>query len=98
MGDDERHGALWDGLGLIEVRCVDKRGRCGHEVGDVFYYDSPYRPPRDLCHALLYVLGLYTWRVVTGFPSWEADDPSVYRIHCPSKAGTVWEMRRVERG
>lgn len=29
-------------------------------------------------------------------PSWEGDNPEVYRIHCISKKGTVWEFQRVE--
>ncbi|NPV02886.1 MAG: hypothetical protein HPY53_16050 [Brevinematales bacterium] len=27
--------------------------------------------------------------------SWEEDDRGVFRIHCPDKKGTVWELRRV---
>lgn len=28
--------------------------------------------------------------------SWEGDNPEVYRIHCISKKGTVWEFQRIE--
>ena len=31
-----------------------------------------------------------------GLPSWEGDNPEVYRIHCISKKGTVWEFQRIE--
>jgi hypothetical protein len=34
-------------------------------------------------------------RASVGFPSWE-DNPAVYRIHCPDKQGTVWELQRIE--
>jgi len=46
--------------------------------------------------ALLHILDLCIWRVAQGFPSWEKDDDTVYRIHCPSKLGTVWEMKKAE--
>jgi len=90
--------ALWDDLGPIEIRLVERNEKCHHEVGDVFAYENPYTPPPGVeCHALLHVLELYTWRVALGFPSWEDDDRSVFRIHCPAKRGTVWEMRKVPR-
>ncbi|MHC4559915.1 MAG: hypothetical protein ACYTFW_19285 [Planctomycetota bacterium] len=84
----------WQELGPIEVKMVKKYGRCSHELGDTFCFKNPYDKPRQLCNALLHVLDLYTWRLELGFPSWEADDENVYRIHCPSKNGTVWEMRK----
>ena len=87
----------WRQLSPIAVTLIQKDGRCEHELGDRFYFKDPYEKPRDLCNALLHVLDLYTWRVVLGFPSWESDDGSVYRIHCPSKKGTVWEMKRASR-
>jgi uncharacterized repeat protein (TIGR04076 family) len=92
----ERNAYLkqWDQLSAIEVTMVRKDGKCPHNVGDTFVYENPYERPQGLCHALVHVLDLYTWRVVLGFPSWEADDETVYRIHCPSKTGTVWEMRK----
>jgi uncharacterized repeat protein (TIGR04076 family) len=93
MSDDEYKEA-WKSLGRIEIRMVEKIGKCVHEQGDVFYYETPYEKPKGVCKALLHVLDLYTWRVVLGFPSWEADDRNVYRIHCPSKKGTVWEVRK----
>jgi len=77
----------WDELSRIEVKMIKQEGKCNHKLGDTFYFKNPYDKPRDLCNALLHVLDLYTWRVVLGFPSWEADDENVYRIHCPSKKG-----------
>jgi len=93
---DDEYGKKWAELGPIEIRMIEKTGRCRHEVGDVFIYDSPYKRPEGVCHALLHVLELYIWRVELEFPSWEDDDRNVYRIHCPSKTGTVWEIRRKE--
>ena len=86
---------LWDKLGPLEIRMTAKTGKCSHELGEAFRYEHPYSKPEGLCNALVHVLDLYTWRVALGFPSWEADDPTVYRIHCPSKNGTVWELRKV---
>ena len=87
---------LWHKLGPLEIRMVSKSGKCNHALGDAFRYEHPYARPENVCTALLHVLDLYTWRVALGFPSWEADDPTVYRIRCPSKNGTVWELRKVD--
>jgi len=95
MTDDEYRG-LWAALGPIRITMVEKHEKCPHEVGDEFTYETPYKPPAGVeCHALLHVLELYTWRVALGFPSWEDGDRGVYRIHCPAKRGTVWELRKV---
>lgn len=91
---DEEYGRLWSEGLRLEVRMIEKNEKCRHEIGDAFYYDSPYKRPDGVCHALLHVLDLYTWRAALGFPSWESDDRAVFRIHCPAKKGTVWELRR----
>jgi hypothetical protein len=31
---DEEYRQLWDRLGRIEIRCVEKNGQCRHNVGD----------------------------------------------------------------
>jgi uncharacterized repeat protein (TIGR04076 family) len=83
--------------GPIETRMIEKNSPCFHELGDTFEYTHPYRPPTGkVCPALLDTLAPFIWRVALGFPSWENDDPRVYRIHCPFRTGTVWEIRRVE--
>ena len=68
----------WDDLPQVQVRMVEKTGRCEHELGDTFEYTTPYDKPAGLCNALMHMLDLYTWRVSLGFPSWEEDDESVY--------------------
>ncbi len=94
---DDDYRKLWDGLGRLEIRMVEKIGQCRHKVGDTYYYDKmPYRRPEGVCYALLHVMELYTWRVALGFPSWVDGDRDVYRVHCPDRTGTVWEMRRVD--
>jgi len=93
---DAQYKDLWKSTGPIEIRLVEKTGKCKHELGETHRYETPYKRPENVCFALLHVLDLYTWRVALGFPSWESDDRSVYRIHCPSKKGTVWEMRKVD--
>ena len=52
---------------------------------------------RAVLDIIIIILDLYTWRVALDFPSWEDDDSSVHRIHCPAKNGTVWELRKVDR-
>jgi len=91
----DEYKTLWGKCGPLEIQMVGKTGRCNHDVGDSFRYEHPYARPTGACPALLHVLDLYTWRVALGFPSWEADDPTVYRIHCPSKNGSVWELRKL---
>ncbi len=93
---DARYKQAWSDLGKIQIMMVEKHGECRHNVGDKYLYESPYKRPDNVCFALLHVLDLYTWRVALGFPSWNADDSNVYRIHCPDGTGTVWEMRRVK--
>lgn len=83
----------WKALPKMEIRMVEKLGKCKHDLGETHHYVNPYEPPPGVCSALLHVLSLYTWRVALGFPSWEPDDDRVFRIHCPSKKGTVWELR-----
>jgi len=95
--DDEQYKKLWQSTGPLEIKMVEKTGKCDHELGDAFYYETPYKKPEGVCAALLHVLDLYTWRAALGFPSWERDDRTVFRIHCPSKKGTVWELRKVAR-
>ena len=92
---DGEYKELWDACGSIEIRMIEKIGKCKHDLNDIFCYKTPYDKPQGVCNALLHVLDLYTWRVALGFPSWEDDDRQVFRIHCPSSTGTVWEIRRV---
>jgi uncharacterized repeat protein (TIGR04076 family) len=95
---DAQYKELWKKLGPIEIKMIEKNEWCHHAVGDTFYYEHPYKPPEGVkCHALLHVLELYIWRVALDFPSWESDDRTVHRIHCPAKKGTVWEVRKVNK-
>ena len=92
----EQYRGHWQSAGPLELRLVEKHGACKHEVGEAYLYRDPYDRPKGVCFALLHVVDLYTWRAALGFPSWEADDRSIYRIHCPSKKGTVWQLTRVD--
>ena len=96
MPYDEYKEKFWGNLCKIEIKCAEKIGECKHNLGDTFIYENPYSRPENVCFSLLHVLDLFTWRVTLGFPSWNAEDPSVYVIHCPDRTGTVWEMRRIE--
>jgi uncharacterized repeat protein (TIGR04076 family) len=93
--DHEEYRKLWDRIGSIEIKMVEKNEECIHNLGDTFIYENPYKKPEGVCNALLHVLELYTWRVAFGFPSWNSEDRKVHRIHCPDAKGTVWEMRRI---
>ena len=93
---EEEYKKKWKEAGPIEIRMIEKFGKCRHKLGDVYRYQNPYERPDDVCFALLHVLDLYVWRAAQEFPSWEKDDHTVYRIHCPSKLGTVWEMKKIK--
>ncbi len=93
---EEDYKNRWKDVGRIKIRMIEKSGKCKHQLGDTFYYNTPYERPNEVCFALLHIMDLYTWRVLQGFPSWEKNDGNVYRIHCPSKLGTVWEMKKAE--
>jgi uncharacterized repeat protein (TIGR04076 family) len=86
----------WKNLAPITVTMTKKFGRCKHETGDTFIFKDPYDKPPELCTALWHVLEHYAWPVSLGFPSWEPDDHTVYRLHCPCETGTVWEMRKAD--
>lgn len=94
---DTEYKARWKDLSPIEIKMIEKHGECKHDLHDTFHYENPYERPPGVCTALLNVLDNYTWRVALGFPSWEEDDRGIYRIHCPDRSGTVWQMRRVEK-
>ncbi len=94
--DDDYH-ELWNKMGRIRIRMVEKTGKCIHELGETYYYENPYKKPEGVCNALLHVLDLYTWKTALGFPSWDPKDRKVYLIHCPSKKGTVWEVKKVPK-
>ncbi|MDQ7092638.1 hypothetical protein REC12_03465 [Desulfosporosinus sp. PR] len=89
---DKEYKEMWSRLGPIQIKMIEKTGLCHHSLGDEFLYKNPYHKPNGVCAALLHVLDWYIWRVTLGFPSWEADDRSIYRVHCPSRKGTVWEL------
>jgi uncharacterized repeat protein (TIGR04076 family) len=91
----KQYQELWTNIGRIEIRCVEKNEECKHNLGDVFYYENPYKRPQDVCGALLHVLDLYVWRTALGFPSWNSQDRKIFKLHCPDPKGTVWEMRKI---
>lgn len=86
---------LWKELRPLEITCVEKNEECPHCVGDRFVAKNPYALPETMCKALKHVIELYAWRAALGFPSWNSEDHSVYKLHCPDPKGTVWEMRRL---
>ncbi len=91
----EEYKKLWENLGPIEIKMIEKNEECKHKLGDVFIYKNPYERPQGVCTALLHVLDLYIWRIALDFPSWEEDDCKVHKIHCPDKKGTVWAVRKL---
>ena len=87
--------AVWKNIRPVQIRMIEKNEQCKHALGDSFILNNHYHFPEQVCHALMHVLSLYVWRSSFGFPSWE-DDPATFRIHCPDKKGTVWEIKRAD--
>ena len=86
---------VWKRFHAVEVKMIEKNEECPHNLSDSFIYTNHYDKPAGICAALHHVLQLYIWRASLGFPSWERDR-SIYRIHCPDKKGTVWEVQRTK--
>jgi uncharacterized repeat protein (TIGR04076 family) len=85
------------GLEEVGVKLIEKIGKCPHEEGEVFIYVHPNCRPEGLCGVASIAIEPFVQRCsAPGVPSWEKDDPNTYRIHCPSKKGTIWEIRRVK--
>ena len=89
----------------LEASVVEKRGRCDlYELGENFDISNPFyweeAPSQDstgyghkLCTAAQFATLPYVIAAGFGYKSWEADDPKVFRISCPSKKGVVFEIR-----
>ncbi len=76
----------------VTVTMVEKRGKCHYQLGKTWRWDKGWDGSERVCRALDWSLH---WPVVLcalGAKSWE-QDPDVWRISCPSKRGTVWEVR-----
>jgi uncharacterized repeat protein (TIGR04076 family) len=85
---------IWARIPPVKITNLVENEKCQHRLGDTFVFKNHYDKPNGICSALHHVLQLYVWRASLGFPSWEPDNPRVYRIHCPAKKGTVWEVER----
>ena len=80
----------------VRITCEEKLGKCEHNVGDTYVYEHPMAYIQGLCSGIQDPARPWVPQTATGNPSWESDDPSIYRIHCISKKGTVWRIERVE--
>ncbi len=88
MGDD-----FWKTK--VRITCEEKLGKCStHKVGDSFVYSYPGEYIKGMCPGIQDPARMWVSLCAAGVPSWEADDPSIYRIHCISKKGTVWRIER----
>jgi len=80
----------------VRMTCEEKQGKCRHNVGDSFVFKHPMARAEGPCFGAYDPTRPYISHCAAGVPSWEADDVSIYRIHCISKKGTVWRLERVE--
>ncbi|MCW4050146.1 MAG: hypothetical protein NWE89_10485 [Candidatus Bathyarchaeota archaeon] len=80
----------------VRITCVEKTGKCEYNVGDTYVYEHPMDYIKGLCMGIQDPARPWISQVAHGQPSWEADDQSIYRIHCISKKGTVWKLEKTE--
>ena len=78
----------------LRITCIEKLGKCHHEVGDTYLYEHAMSYPKGLCPGIQEPSRLVVSQCAAGVPSWEGDNPEIYRIHCISKKGTVWQIER----
>ena len=81
----------------LRIKVIEKSGRCPHNIGD--FWETPYsliKPVGDsnLCDDAHYTLIPYLSMAAGGSDSWEKD--GIWRIHCPSKKGVVFEILVLE--
>ena len=79
----------------IRITCEEKHGKCHHEIGESFVYSHPLDYIKEMCSGIQEPARLWVSNCAAGRPSWEADAPDIYRIHCISKKGTVWRLERI---
>ena len=78
----------------VRITCEEELGKCHHNVGDTYVYDSPMAYIQELCVGIQDPARPWVSQCASGNPSWEGDDKSIYRIHCISKKGTVWRIEK----
>jgi uncharacterized repeat protein (TIGR04076 family) len=81
----------------LRIRVSKKHGKCPHNIGET--WDTPYaliKPAGKtiLCDDAHYVLIPYLGMAAGGDHSWETD--GVWRIHCPSKTGIIFEIEALK--
>lgn len=86
-------GGFWQTK--ILITCEEKHGKCKHKVGDSFVYSHPIDYFKELCAGIQEPARIWVSHCAADTPSWEADDSSIYRIHCVSKKGTVWRIEKI---
>jgi uncharacterized repeat protein (TIGR04076 family) len=85
-----------DSFKPLSVKVIEKRGVCpAYEIGDSFEIPSPFYWPKR-CPALWFSIWPYLIAAGFGYKSWEGDNPSIFRISCPSKKGIVLEMMKTK--
>ncbi|MBT3285678.1 hypothetical protein HN807_00085 [Candidatus Bathyarchaeota archaeon] len=79
----------------VQITCIEKNGVCEHEIGDSYTIEYVQDYVKGLCSGIQDPARQYAGYTALGVPSWESDDKTVFRIHCISKKGTVWELRKI---
>ncbi|MHA2394707.1 MAG: hypothetical protein ACXAEX_22485 [Promethearchaeota archaeon] len=81
----------------VRITCEEKLGKCHHQEGDTYVYAHALDYPQGLCPGVQEPARIYVSHCAAGVPSWEGDDPSIHRIHCISKKGTVWKLEKISK-
>jgi len=74
----------------LRIKLIWKMGKCPHNIGDEWTLPYALMRPEGLCNDAHYAMTPYLSMAASGGRSWEED--GVWRIHCPSKTGVVFEI------
>ena len=62
---DDDYQELWNQIGRIRIKMVEKIGKCNHELGDTFYYQTHTSNQKECampCYmSWIYILGEQRW-------------------------------------
>ncbi len=81
----------------LRVKVHQKLGKCPHIVGESWETPYAFMKPTGktiLCDDAHYVLIPYLGMAAGGARSWEKD--GIWRIHCPSKTGIIFEIEPLD--
>jgi hypothetical protein len=59
--DNSQYKKEWKKLGSIQIKMIQKDGKCTHALNDKFYYKNPYTKPENIQFFKKLVRNFTTW-------------------------------------